>query len=586
MSKAKRYFGALALVSGAALTLVACGNNKNAKTNDAADTHHKFSQTVPVKSVKKGGTLNYAIESDSPFTGIFLPELSDTATDTEIAGPGQEGLFSVNDQYKINNKGAATFKLDRKAKTVTIEVKKGVKWSDGKQVNAKDVEYAYEIIANKDSKSQRYTDSLADIVGLAEYHEGKSKKISGIEMPDGENGRKVVIHFKQMKPGMLQSGNGYFWEYAEPYHYLKDVPFSKLMSSDKVRKQPLFYGPFRVSKLVRGQSVTWERNPHYWRGTPNLEKVSMTVIGTNSVTQAIKSHKFDVAGVVNTQWEDVKNATDTNFIGNVPLSYSYLGFKVGKWDKKAGKNVENKNSKMNNPSLRKAMAYAMNVDAVAKRYYHGLAFRVNTLIPEQFGDYTDKSIKGYPYNLKKANELLDKAGYKKKGEYRVQPNGKKLVINLAVRNNSTTAEPVWRNYIQQWKKVGLDVKFVGGRLMEFNNWVQAVQSDDPRIDVFEGGWSLSSEPSPNDLYNEAAPYNFARFVSPKQTKLLADIDSEKAFNPTYRANAFKKWQKWMYDEAYVVPTTNQYSVTAVNKKVTGWSLKPSANTWFTAGFVK
>ena len=35
--------------------------------------------------------------------------------------------------------------------------------------------------------------------------------------------------------------------------------------------------------------------------------------------------------------------------------------------------------------------------------------------------------------------------------------------------------------------------------MEFNNWVQAVQSDDPKIDVFEGGWSLSSEPSPNDL---------------------------------------------------------------------------------------
>src|SRR5699024_12239685 len=77
--------------------------------------------------------------------------------------------------------------------------------SDGKQVNAKDVELAYEIIANKDSKSQRYTESLADIVGLAEYHEGKSKKISGIEKPDGENGRKVVLHFKQMKPGMLQS---------------------------------------------------------------------------------------------------------------------------------------------------------------------------------------------------------------------------------------------------------------------------------------------------------------------------------------------------------------------------------------------
>ena len=62
MSKAKRYFGALALVSGAALSLVACGNNKNAKTNDAADTHHKLSQIVPVTGVKNGGSIDYAIE--------------------------------------------------------------------------------------------------------------------------------------------------------------------------------------------------------------------------------------------------------------------------------------------------------------------------------------------------------------------------------------------------------------------------------------------------------------------------------------------------------------------------------------------
>lgn len=40
-------------------------------------------------------------------------------------------------------------KIDKKAKTVTITVKKGVKWSDGQQVNAKDLEYPYEILANK-----------------------------------------------------------------------------------------------------------------------------------------------------------------------------------------------------------------------------------------------------------------------------------------------------------------------------------------------------------------------------------------------------------------------------------------------------
>ncbi|NOJ61871.1 oligopeptide ABC transporter substrate-binding protein, partial [Arthrobacter sp. 260] len=74
-----------------------------------------------------------------------------------------------DDQYKINNKGAATMKLDRKAKTVTITVKKGVKWSDGKQVNAKDLEYPYEILANKKTQAQRYDSTLEDIEGMKEY---------------------------------------------------------------------------------------------------------------------------------------------------------------------------------------------------------------------------------------------------------------------------------------------------------------------------------------------------------------------------------------------------------------------------------
>ena len=57
---------------------------------------------------------------------------------------------------------------------------------------------------------------------------------------------------------------------------------------------------------------------------------------------------------------------------------------------------------------------------------------------------------------------------------------------------------------------------------------------------------------------------------------------EKAF----RAEQIFKWQHWMYKNAYVVPTTGTYSITAVNLKITGWSLKPSADVWYEAGFSK
>lgn len=121
--KLSKVLGSVGVVSAAALALVACGKSGNSNNAGATDAK-KFKQATPVKAVKKGGTLSYALETDTPFTGIFNNELSTTSTDGEVAQFGNESLFSTDNNYRINNKGAATFKLDRKAKTVTIEVKK------------------------------------------------------------------------------------------------------------------------------------------------------------------------------------------------------------------------------------------------------------------------------------------------------------------------------------------------------------------------------------------------------------------------------------------------------------------------------
>ena len=585
--KKSKILGSVGIASLAALVLAACGksNDNNAEEVKKAS---KFPTEMPKKTAKQGGTVKFAIESDSPFTGIFASELSTTLTDSNVASPGNESLFDIDDDYKINDKGPATLKIDLKNKTVTITVKKGVKWSDGKQVNAKDLEYSYEIIANKATNSQRYTSSLQSIKGLKEYHDGKAKTISGLELPNGESGRTLIIHYTELKPGMYNSGNGYFREGAAPYHYLKDVPFSKLESSDKIRKNPIFFGPYKLEKLVRGQSATWVPNKYYWRGKPKLDKIVCQVVSTNSASQAIKSHKFDIADVINSQWKQVKSAKDFTFIANVPLQYTYIGFKVGKFDTKTSKSVMDPKSKMNNKALRQAIGYAMNVDQVNNKYNNDLNFRIPTLIPAQFGDYFDKSVKGYSYNLKKANEILDKAGYKKKGKWRVQPNGKPLKIKFMAKPDSAVQEPIVQNYIQQWHKIGLNVSLYNGRLIEINSFYDKIRRDAPGIDMFMAGWSLSSEPSPADLYNEGAPFNFTRFVTPENDKLLKEMDSQKAFNHKYRVEKFHEWQKYMNDQAYVIPINNSYSITAVNSKLTGYSVEPSHSNslWYEVAYAK
>ena len=588
--KKSKFLSSLGVVTAAALTLVACGKSESS-SNESAKTASKFPVETKSTAAKKGGTIKVAVETDTPFTGIFNEELQMGQQDADVASPGQESLFDTDDHYKINDKGPATLKLDRKAKTATIIIKKGVKWSDGKQVTAKDVEYAYEIIANKATKSQRYASQFNIINGMEEYHEGKAKTISGIEMPDGEDGRVVVLHCKELKPGMYYSGNGYIWEMAAPYHYLKDIPFSKLESSDEVRKKPLYFGPYKVQKIVRGQSVTWVPNKYYWRGTPKLDKIIYQVVSPNSASQSIKSGKFDVTRVINSQWKQVKDTKDVNFVAQIPLAYRYLAFKVGKWDAKKSKNVMNPNSKMHDKSLRQAMAYAMNTDAVYKHYTDGLSFQIPTLIPAPFGDYFDKSNKGYTYNLKKANQILDKAGYKKKGKWRTTPEGKPLTINFMAMSGQAINEPIVQNFIQQWHKVGLNVKLLGGRLTEFNSFYDKVQHDDPKVDVFMAGWTLSTEPSQEQMFSEGTMSNYSRFVTPENTKLIKEMDSQKAFDHKYRVDKFHEWQKYMNDEAYVIPTYNEYQIDAVNSKLVNYSLKPSKmnnghQLWYNVGFAK
>ena len=588
--KKGKLLGSVGVLTAATLTLVACGKN-NTKSNEGAKTASKFPIQTPVKTAKQGGTLKVAEVTNTPFTGVFNEELQMDQPSADVTSPGQESLFDTDDHYKINDKGPATLKLDRKAKTATITIKKGVKWSDGKQVTAKDVEFAYEIIANKATKSQRYATQFNIINGMADYHEGKSKTISGIEMPDGPNGRVVVLHCKELKPGMYYSGNGYIWEMAAPYHYLKNIPFAKLESSDEIRKKPLFFGPYQVKNVVRGQSVTWVPNKYYWRGKPKLDKIVYQVVSPNSASQAIKSHKFDITRVTNSQWKQVKDTKKVNFIAQIPLAYNYLAFKVGKWDAKKSKNVMNPHAKMGNKSLRQAMAYAMNTDDVYKHYTDGLSFQIPTLIPEPFGDYFDKSAKGYTYNIKKANQILDKAGFKKKGKWRTNPNGKPLTINLLAMSGNAIQQPIIQNYIQQWNKIGLNVKLVGGRLTEFNSFYDKVQNDDPKVDLFLAGWNLSTEPSQEQMYSEGTMSNYSRFVTPENTKLIQEMDSQKAFDHKYRVQKFHEWQKYMIDQAYVVPTTNAYRIDAVNNQITGYSLKPSQTNnghqlWYKVAYTK
>lgn len=72
--------------------------------------------------------------------------------------------------------------------------------------------------------------------------------------------------------------------------------------------------------------------------------------------------------------------------------------------------------------------------------------------------------------MAKAKKLLKDAGYKKKGKWYVQPNGKKLTIHFGAMQGSAASNEISRYEVQQWRKLGLNVQMTNGRPLEINSF--------------------------------------------------------------------------------------------------------------------
>lgn len=538
------------------------------------------------KKAQQGGTLRVGYPLEGSFKGVFAPELSNDAATTSVSQFGSIGLFKTDDNYNFVKGGLADVDFDREAKTATVKISDKANWSDGQPVVARDLSFAYEIIANKDSGSARYTDQLANIEGMSEYHAGDATAISGLELKDEKT---LVIHFKEMTPTMGVSGSGYIWEYAEPYHYLKDIAMKDLAASDQLRKKPLFYGPFKIKKMVQGESIEWVPNTYYSK-KPKVNKIVVETVGYSQAATAIKAGKFDIVLEQTPQiYNAVKNNKDTVQLGRKMLYYSYMGFRVGTVDED-GTSVMDEKALSNDRVLRQAMAYAMNIDQVTKKFGYGLSYRANTVVPAAFGKWNAKEVKGYKLNMEKAKKLLDDAGYKlQKDGYRTRPNGKKLTLTLMANKSTKDFEATVTNYIQQWKKLGIRVKLMNGRLQEFNTMTEKLLSGSKDFDIWMGAWSTSSEPTDvASTYTANSAYNSGHFVTKKNTELIDSLHSNKAFDENYRLKQFHKWQAYMNKEAYVVPLTFTHDTVSVAKNVKNMTLdvEKSYDLWANVALTK
>src|SRR5690625_2790470 len=135
----KKKYGLLTSTAAIAFILAACGGGNGDTTdtsagvdttggndggNETADGVVDFESSVTHDGEAiEGGTLRVALVTDSPFQGIFSQELYTDGYDSELMQFNIESLFGTDENFQIDDSGAATMELDQENNTATVTLK-------------------------------------------------------------------------------------------------------------------------------------------------------------------------------------------------------------------------------------------------------------------------------------------------------------------------------------------------------------------------------------------------------------------------------------------------------------------------------
>ena len=566
--------------SAMVLSIILAGCSTSSKSSKDGKPAVEFKTSVDNGgSAVSDSVLKVGILSADPLTGMFNPVFHLQATDNAVMEDTMAHTFAFDHSYKLkedDEEAPVKFHLDKDKKQVTLTIRKDLKWSNNQDVVADDIIATYELMANPKYKDNiRYKSEFETIEGLKDYHEGKAEKISGLTKKDDKT---VVIQYKDVKPALLW-GSGFITTFLNKDQVAAaSKDFSKFVEAE-LNTKPLSYGPYYLDKVVNGESVLAKANPYYYKKSEvKIPEIQFKVVSPAQASAVLKNGDVDLMDSLTTGiWDGTKDAKNGTILGESDYYVSYVGFKLGKFNKEKGEVEVDPNAKAADKRVRQAFGYAVDWDQINEKIYKGLRFTPtgSGFYPPIVKMFYNKDGEKYTKNVEKAKKLLDEAGLKDTdGDgLREDKNGKKLTFNFAIRNVGQDFDQTLADtFVKSWKEVGLDVKLVDGKLMSSKDWSQRVQADDPGIDIFQGAWGLGSDPNVASLVGKTSPLNLQRYTTEELQKSLDAMGSSDMFDDAKLKEAYQKFDKQFREEAAWLPFSWQQSMTWVNKRVKSFDL--------------
>jgi peptide/nickel transport system substrate-binding protein len=243
-----------------------------------------------------------------------------------------------------------------------------------------------------------------------------------------------------------------------------DTPPSKIVGS----------GPYRMLEYTSSERIVLEKNPYYWRKDsegnqqPYIDRYVVQITeSTDAALVQFRSGGLDSIGVSANYFALMKREEERGgfkiYEGGPSLSSNFVMFNLNQGRRK-GVPVVNpiKSRWFNTLEFRQAIAHAIDRPRMINNTFQGLGTPQTSPIPVQSPYYLapEDGLPVYEFNIAKAKELLQKAGFK----YNAQNQLVDAENNLVSFSLTTNAEANLRVSMaaqikQDLSKIGMDVNF-------------------------------------------------------------------------------------------------------------------------------
>jgi peptide/nickel transport system substrate-binding protein len=229
---------------------------------------------APAAAQRQGGVLR-VLHRDSPGS-LSIHEETSNSTLTPMMGVFNNLVMydqgiARNSQETIRPDLAETWSWDAGGTVLSVALRRGVRWHDGKPFTAADVKCTWDRLIGASADKLRINP-----------REGWYKNLAEVAAIDDA---RVEFRLRRPQPSFLAFlASGYSPVY--PCH----------VSAAKMRAEPIGTGPFRFAEFRRGESIKLVRNPDYWKpGRPFLDGIEYTIVPNRSTAAlSFVAGKFDL----------------------------------------------------------------------------------------------------------------------------------------------------------------------------------------------------------------------------------------------------------------------------------------------------